>query len=171
MSMFLMGSGKLMRPSCGSRRLVMSIPEITLKRETSASARFFVSTMRSASWPSTRKRSRRSFFLGSMWMSEARSLSAMRMSESVMPTSSLDSTSSARRESVRSAWRNGEKSKFAMSLSSSTIEWYFTRIADSTSSGKLKTGLTFAPRKSSSALVTLVSSGSTMATVTTPPSW
>ncbi len=147
------------------------MPEITLKRETSASARFFGSTMRSASSPSTRNRSTRSCFLGSMWMSEARSFNAMRMRESVMPTSSLDWTSSARRASVRSACRKGEKSKSVMSLSSSPVEWYFTTIADSTSSGKLKTGLTLAERKSSRALITLVSSGSTMATVTTLASW
>jgi hypothetical protein len=87
------------------RRSVMSMPEVILKREMSGSAMFLGSTMRSRITPSTRKRMRRSFFFGSMWMSEARSLIARRMSESPISTICFDFTSSESLASVRSALR------------------------------------------------------------------
>ena len=65
-----------MRPSCGRRFSAMSSLDMTLMRETTsgATARLVCSTSRST--PSTRKRTTSRFSNGSMWMSEAFSLTA-----------------------------------------------------------------------------------------------
>ena len=88
---------RLMRPSCGRRFSAISRRDITLTRETTrgATARRDCSTSRST--PSTRKRITKRFSNGSMWMSEAFSLTAWvstaLMSRMMGASSSLSSRS------------------------------------------------------------------------------
>ena len=61
------------RPSCGIRRSAMSMSAMILSRLVTPAVMVRGERMTSCSTPSMRNRTRRSFSVGSMWMSEARS--------------------------------------------------------------------------------------------------
>ncbi len=69
-----------MRPSWGTRCSAMFMSAMTLRRVVTAAAMVFGPVDTSWSTPSIRYRMRRSLSVGSMWMSDARSFSAWRMS-------------------------------------------------------------------------------------------
>ena len=68
------------RPSCGIRCSVMSMSPMTLSRLTTAAAMLGEAVEASCMTPSIRNMILRAPGFGSMWMSEARSFSAWRMS-------------------------------------------------------------------------------------------
>ncbi len=99
-----------MRPSCGSRFSAISSLDMTLMRDTTsgATARRDCSTSRST--PSTRKRTTRRFSYGSIWMSEAFSLTAEVSTALISRMIGASSSLSIRSEGSGSCWATMNRS-------------------------------------------------------------
>ncbi len=107
------------RPSCGSRRSAMSSLAMTLIRDTTGCATAFCGASTSRSTPSTRKRTTSRDSNGSMWMSEAFSLTASVSSALISRMIGASSSDSSR--SVGSGSASASEARSACSSKSAAI--------------------------------------------------
>ena len=126
-------SSTRMRPSCGRRFSAMSIPAITFIRAASPSVTHFGRSMTSLSRPSRRCRTVTPWAPGSMWMSLAPLLSALRITRFTRSTIGAISeppagSSSARPNTLSSRECSASVSNRGTSLPPPSAPWYDVRL-------------------------------------------
>src|SRR5664280_743897 len=155
------------RPSCGTRRSAMSMSDMILSRETTPAWILFGERITSCRTPSIRKRTRMSCSVGSMWMSEARSLIAWVMSRLTNLTIGASSTISL--TWARSSSCSPASIDVVSSSSSSSPRWNRS-IAAATSALVATTGRTSRPDSERMSSMAKTLPGSAIATTSLPSS-
>ncbi len=127
-----------MRPSCGIRFSAMFMSAMTFSRLMRPPWMFFGECMTSCRTPSTRKRTRTSFSIGSMWTSDARSPTACVMIAWTSLTIGASSTAASRLSSSPSSCDEASLTRASTCPSMCENFW----IAASTSPAVATTGCT-----------------------------